>query len=344
MLLGLLCLAGLAYSLPALYEVRMSPQLNNMIYGFFPHSWIQHIRGGGFRPLVFLEHGLRLGIFMAVAVLATLGYLRARSAGKRGPLWLAALWLFGTLVLCKTAGALILASLFAPVILFLGSRMQMLVAAMFAALVLFYPMTRSTGLFPVETVRSTLTSIVGPGRMASLDFRFRNEEVLLERANDKPLFGWGGWGRNMLYDERGRSTTIGDGTWVLIFGKDGWFGYIAIFGLLTVPVILLAVRRRGDDMTMASSTLAVVLVVNLIDLIPNSGLTPITWMMAGAIAGRLELGKIAREDLSEAKGIPEQASPYRRTFPSKHDGAMPATLRRPASPARGYRRSGSRGT
>ena len=48
-----ICVAALGYSLLALYEVRMSPQLNRMIYGFFPHSWLQHIRGGGYRPLVF---------------------------------------------------------------------------------------------------------------------------------------------------------------------------------------------------------------------------------------------------------------------------------------------------
>ena len=71
-----LCTSGLLYSLLALYEVRMSPQLNNMVYGFFPHSWRQHIRGNGFRPLVFLEHGLFLGIFLSTTVLAAFGLAR----------------------------------------------------------------------------------------------------------------------------------------------------------------------------------------------------------------------------------------------------------------------------
>jgi len=46
-----LAIAGFGYSFLALYEVRMSPQLNSIVYGFFPHSWVQHIRGGGYRPL-----------------------------------------------------------------------------------------------------------------------------------------------------------------------------------------------------------------------------------------------------------------------------------------------------
>ncbi len=82
MLLGVLFAAALAYSLPTLWEVRMSPQLNREIYGFFPNSWRQHLRGGGFRPLVFLEHGLRLGIFLALSIVAAMGYIRAARGGR----------------------------------------------------------------------------------------------------------------------------------------------------------------------------------------------------------------------------------------------------------------------
>ena len=59
--LRVLVVAACAYALLALFEVRMSPQLSNWVYGFFPHSFAQHIRSGGFRPVVFLPHGLWLG-------------------------------------------------------------------------------------------------------------------------------------------------------------------------------------------------------------------------------------------------------------------------------------------
>jgi hypothetical protein len=56
-LMKAVCIAALAYVPLMLFEIRMSPQINQMVYGFFPHSWVQHVRGGGFRPLVFLDHG-----------------------------------------------------------------------------------------------------------------------------------------------------------------------------------------------------------------------------------------------------------------------------------------------
>ncbi|MDR9395612.1 MAG: hypothetical protein RI571_15065, partial [Roseovarius sp.] len=49
-LLVALVIAALAYSVLALAEVRLSPQLNIWVYGFFQHSFAQMMRGDGFRP------------------------------------------------------------------------------------------------------------------------------------------------------------------------------------------------------------------------------------------------------------------------------------------------------
>src|SRR5262249_41170244 len=40
-ILRILALAGLAYSLPMLFEIRMSPQLHTWVYGYFPHQFSQ---------------------------------------------------------------------------------------------------------------------------------------------------------------------------------------------------------------------------------------------------------------------------------------------------------------
>lgn len=313
-LLGLLCLAGLTYSLPTLFEIRMSPQLNRMIYGFSP-SWQMSLRGDGFRPSVFLGHGLRLGIFMTVAVLATLGFSRTRPAASRWRLLIAALWLLGTLALSKTLGALIIVAGLAPVILLAKPRLQILVAASIVTLVLLFPMSRSTGVFPVDTVMQAVSMVASPDRQRSLNFRFKNEDILLARANKRPFFGWGGWGRARVYDEDGRSASVTDGLWIIIFGEGGWLRYLSMFGLLTLPVILLALRRRRLELTVATTALALALAANLVDLIPNSGMSAVVWLMAGAVAGRLELGRItvaesASEDIAEV-----QASRYRRNHP-----------------------------
>ena len=49
---------ALVYSLFALIEVRLSPQLHLWVYGFAQHSFGQTMRFGGYRPMVFMEHGL----------------------------------------------------------------------------------------------------------------------------------------------------------------------------------------------------------------------------------------------------------------------------------------------
>ena len=68
--------AGLAYSLPMIVEAVMSPQMNVWVYGFFQHDFFQTIRYGGYRPVVFLPHGLWVAFFAFMAVAAALASLR----------------------------------------------------------------------------------------------------------------------------------------------------------------------------------------------------------------------------------------------------------------------------
>lgn len=320
-LLLVLCIAGLIYTLPALYEVRMSPQLNLMFYGFRASSFLQHIRGDGFRPMVFLSHGLGLGLFFSMAFLAALICLKTATAQARMRFLMAAVWIFGTLVLSKTLGPLLLALLAAPLILFLGVRLQLICAAVIVSLVLAYPLMRGAGLIPVE--RSiALAEKIDYGRARSLEFRLLNEEQLLDKASQRPLFGWGPQGRMRVYDEEGYDISVTDGRWIISIGMGGWVRYLAEFGILGFSVIFLALRARRFEVDYATSGICVMLAVNMIDLIPNAGLTPITWLMAGALLGRLELGVIPKTGAREVEETLQ--SPERRTRYSRPRGAPPS--------------------
>jgi hypothetical protein len=328
--LVVLAVAAVLYALPTLWEVRMSPQLNRDIYGFFPHDWRQHIRDGGFRPLVFLRHGLRLGLFLALGILAAAALWRIslRSRGATIRTALATLLLLGTLVLSKNLGATLIALLGLGTILLLSARRWLLVAALISATVLGYPLLRSVGLIPTDAVVSALSRIAEPGRIASFEFRLRNEDILLERANEKPLFGWGRWGRARVYED-GQDIATTDGTWIIAYGESGLLGYLAIFGLLALPPILLTLWRR-EAMDPATAALALVLAVNLIDLLPNSGLSPITWMLAGALAGRLEWRPEAAASSDPADAAPVggiRRLPYARRPATRPGGAAPALRR-----------------
>lgn len=286
-LLEAIAIGGIAYTFPALFEIRMSPQLHTWIYGFFPHDFAQAMRDGGFRPLVFLNHGLMVGIFFCMSVIsAVVLYREARREGEPAVKWLvAAVWLTLVLYLSKNLGALVLAVIFASTAMFLGRRLQTALAVGVAVVVMLYPMLRGAGWIPVDTVHSWALSI-SEERANSLKFRLDNEDALLEHANKKPIAGWGSWGRNSLWDpETGRMTSVTDGIWLNFIGVYGWLGYIGRFGLLTVPILFFALRKRTFTPSLVTPGMVLVLAADLTDLLPNAGLVNYVWLMAGSIAG-----------------------------------------------------------
>ncbi|MEX0299164.1 MAG: hypothetical protein AB3N28_08830 [Kordiimonas sp.] len=281
-ILRALSLFGLVYSALMLIEIRMSPQLNSWLYGFFPHSFFQHFRDGSWRPIVFLAHGLRVGIYISMAVLASLALWRQ----TRRILWLMiAIWLTFILFLSKNTGAFSLALLFSPVLILTGVRVQILLAVCVAVTVLLYPMLRGAGFIPTISVLEIAESI-NPARAQSLEYRLTHEDALLARAKDKLLFGWGSWGRPQIHDPvTGLSLSVTDGIWIILIGAYGWFGYIIQFGMLTLPLILLFLCRSRLQVSFVTTGLSIILATNLIDLIPNSSLTPVTYLVAGALLG-----------------------------------------------------------
>lgn len=279
----------LIYSLPMLFEVRMSPQLNTWIYGFFQHSFDQMMRGDGFRPIVFLYHGLWVAFFCFSAVIAGLALYRNDAARRRPAMKYlgAGVYLFVVLILCKSLGSLIFAVLLSPVVLLLRTRLQIRIAAVMVALAVFYPILKGNNLVPERQLIQMAYSI-DADRAGSLHFRLLNEEILLERAAMKPIFGWGSFGRSLIHSQDGQVVSIPDGRWVITLGTFGWVGFLAEFGLLMLPVLLLLSRTRGLHASQISPVLGgivVILAANMIDMLPNATLTPLTWLMCGAIMG-----------------------------------------------------------
>ena len=286
-LLEAFAIGGLVYTIPALIEVRLSPQLHTWVYGFFPSDFVQHIRAGGFRPVVFLNHGLMVGIFFCLAIIASAVLFReARREGRPAFPWLAAsLWTLVVLYLSKSLGALVIAVPSMLIVLLLGRRLQATLSVGIAVIVMLYPMLRGAGWIPVEAAYELALS-VDEERAASLKFRLDNEDELLTKANLKPLAGWGSWGRNSIFDpQTGQMTSITDGIWLIFIGVYGWLGYIGRFGMLTVPILLYALRRKTLGPSYLMPGMTVLLSAALIDLLPNSGLVNYVWLTAGAIAG-----------------------------------------------------------
>ncbi len=287
-LLNALVISGLFYSLLMLIEIRLSPQLNMWIYGYHQHLFSQSVRASGFRPLVFLDHGLWLAFFAMTACLSSLALWRATPPPARTLYMIGFLYLFAILVLSKSLGALLFAIIMIPMIMIIGRNTQLTITMIVAAFVLTYPMLKTTGLFPGDALVAQAAKI-SPERAHSQKFRFDNEDELLERASEKPIFGWGSWGRNQIRDPMsGELTSVTDGRWIITFGVYGWVGFIAEFALLILPLLRLrrAVLRETAEKTSATiGALSLILAFNVLDLVPNATLTPLTWVIAGVLLG-----------------------------------------------------------
>jgi hypothetical protein len=296
-----LVIAGSAYSLLLLFEIRMSPQLHFWIYGYYPTDFIQEMRDdGGFRPMAFMGHGLVAGFFMMTTVVAAAVLWRARTPVFRTvPAGLVAGYLAVVLVLCRSGAALVYGTVLAPVARWIKPGLQLKFAVVLVTIALTYPITRIAEVFPTGTIINIALSI-NDHRGQSLNFRFDQEEALLKRASQRFLFGWGRYGRNRVHVEDwqgvGADASVTDGRWIITLGQFGLFGFLAEFGLLAIAVIraLKAVRFAEtfrDAVFLAG--LALIVAINIIELLPNSTLLPWTWLLAGTLLGRSEAMMVA---------------------------------------------------
>lgn len=299
-LLGPFALFAVLYAPLVLLELRMSPQLHRWVYGFHQHDFSQTIREGGYRPMVFMPHGISLAMFLLTACLGAIVLYKAQRRAPFGlPAGAIAGLLFVVLLGCKSVGAAVYGLFGLPLLLIGSPRLVARVSRGLAILVLLYPLLRLTGDFPTRTLLDAAAKF-SQDRAASLAFRFRNEDMLVQKADERRWFGWGGFGRNRIYNEWGKDDSITDGHWILIFGSYGIIGMIGMYGMLLYPCWM-AQRRLSQIPHPAErvlvSGLSLVVAVNVVDLLPNGMYTGLPLFLSGALEG-LSTGL--------AKGLPER--------------------------------------
>jgi hypothetical protein len=287
--LEILVVAGLVYSLPIFWELRMSPMLHENIYGYAPRTdWLQNMRQGGYRATVFVGHGLVVGflIFLSTAAAVTL-----HKAGKRSvfgvPMWLVVVYLFVTLVLCKAAAALIYGAVAFMAIRYLSVKAHMRVLAVLAVLVVSYPISRMLEVFPADSMLSA-AGLLGPERVQSLQFRFDNEDILLLKGAERLWFGWGGFNRERVYDpETAKDLVIQDGHWISVFGTLGLVGFCCFFALLVVPVVQAALeikRLRDRSERVLIAGFGFIVVICSVNMLPNMQLPYLQFFFAAGLS------------------------------------------------------------
>lgn len=291
--------AGLLYVPLCLYEVRMSPQLHSMVYGYFPHSFAQTMRLGGWRPQVFMQHGLMVGLFMMTATLVAIWLWQSNAVTQiwRIPIEWVVVILFVTFILLKSTGAYVLMAV-GLMILFSAKwfRLNLPLIVVLLAIVGYLTLA-STGNLHTDNIISTIQGIFPEDRVQSLEFRLNNEELLGDKARERILFGWGGWGRNRIYAENWageiEDISVTDSLWIIIFGINGLFGLINYLLFMTLPLFLFIKKYPAANWLKSNQScvavLAVVLTLSVIDWLANFHFNPIFPMISGGLSGLLTM-------------------------------------------------------
>ena len=286
-------LGSALYAPLCVVEMIASPQLHRWVYGFHQHDFLQSIRFEGYRPMVFMEHGLAVGMWMVAGALAASwlwmsGAMRHITIRERK---VTALWLVVPLcvvaILCKSTGALALGALGFAVLA--GSWLVQRPIPVFVLLMAFplYTFVRTEGSWDAREVVEFTDETVGVDRGQSLEFRLHNEELLVVKAMERPLVGWGGWGRSRVQDQYGEATTVADGLWIITLGERGLIGLVTLGFLLLLPLVVLLRQAHSqlwaDPATATIAIAAVILGIYSIDCLLNAMVNPVYILLGGSV-------------------------------------------------------------
>ncbi|NJK38152.1 MAG: O-antigen ligase domain-containing protein [Oscillatoriales cyanobacterium RM2_1_1] len=293
--------SGLIYAPLCVLEVIISPQLHRMVYGYHGiNQFSQGMRLGGFRPTVFMRHGLSVGMWMMAATLIGLWLWQS---GVLKSLWAIpmAVLIAGmivTVVLVKSTGAYAYL-IYGVLVLFVAKWFRTSLPLLVLIVLLSgYLGLAASGNFSGESkdrIVSISADIAGEERSQSLQFRLDNEEVLGEKAREQPIFGWGRWGRNRVYDYDWSGelvdTVVTDSMWIQAFGVNGIIGLISIVAVQFTPALVFMVRYPAHTwftpLVAPAAALNVVIVLYMLDCTLNNQVNPVYSVVSGGIIGLL---------------------------------------------------------
>ncbi len=276
-------LAGLAYVPVCLYEEFAGPDryLSTLIYGtHFVEGQVDRL--GGFRPEGFLQDGLQLASWMALAsTTAVWLWLGPAHRSSRVPIWLAAPALILTTISCRGVyGLITLACGIVSALATRAFRTRLALVAL-AVVPIAYMATRASGLWDG---RALDRAAVLMGRPGTVGFRLDAEDEVIGRVlRQAPAFGFGNYVWHSAEPIRWP-----DGQWLQILWSGGLFGLaVAVVGLHGYPAArALAQPRRRPTAAEAASppwALACWAVLALGEMLHNNSVLGVSGLVAGSI-------------------------------------------------------------
>lgn len=292
-------IGGLVYMPLCLYEMRFSPSLHFMIYGYYQHSLGQQYRANGFyRPMMFMEHGLAVSLYMANATLAGIWLWWTGALTKLKGISIG--WLLppmaATTILCQSWGA---SALFVAGLLCMFCYMKLNTRTILIVLLLIpaaYVSSRTLFHWNGAGVQDFLLKYTDPARTQSMMYRIDNEEEILKRAFQHPWFGWGGYAR--AFEVKGISIFdfifTPDSLWINAFGPWGWCGLGSLLAL-GAPLLFLRIPRWAYGSAELSGVIifAILFALYQIDNMSNNMPNPLFVLGLGGLCGLVRNGALA---------------------------------------------------
>lgn len=300
--IGLL-LGAMAYVPFFLYEVARGPHMHLRIYGFFQHQPGQAVRFGLNRPMVFMDHGLAVAIFMVpVAVLAFwMWWTKALTSLplRRGMMPIPMLWVVATLLVCAvltvSSGSILLGLAVLGTLVVTSRMSYALLLVVLLAMPPLYVGLRTSGAWTGDNLVEWIQTNFHKDRAASLEFRFLNENKLIVKVHEQPVLGWGDTGLAQKLKERQSESEkpVTDGQWIITIGNHGVLGLTMMYLSMVLPSIRFAFKYKGqqwaDPQIAPAAVLMVILPIWMIDCLLNAMYIPVWVLAAGALAGFVDL-------------------------------------------------------
>jgi hypothetical protein len=274
-----------------LYEVVAGPRLHYILYGFYQSSPAEAVHFGGWRPMVFMQTGLMVGLWMAAGCVVASWCWSSGAVPRLARIstgaWAVLLGL--TTVLVKSVNGWLLLVVGLSALAAVRLRVGGAVMAILIAAAPVYVGLRISHLWSGAEMEPAVAAVLGQERAQSIGYRLQQEQTLLEKALEKPLVGWGGWGRSRIYNQRGVDVSVTDALWIVALGPYGLLAVVACFAVFALAPAVLWWRHPvagwGRPPVAPAASLGVLVCLFAIDCCLNAMINPVYLAAAGGLAG-----------------------------------------------------------
>jgi hypothetical protein len=272
-------IAGLAYIPFCIFEIFRGPQIYAFLYGYEPFRWTGAKRFIGYRPVVLLENGNQLGIWMATAALIAVWLWRRKTADNilGIPILVVAVALLVVTILCQSTGAIILLLALIPFVFVDPRHLSRTVTVVLVLAILAFAALRIANIFSIrDLVAENPTAHAVAGYLKSigkdsLGWRLAQDERHIETALYQPILGYGMWNWWSIDEGAQRPWSL----WLLVFGMYGGVGLVSLEALLLIPAlraVWFPLARSDIGYTNMRHTLSAAVLISAIDSLLNAAI------------------------------------------------------------------------